>query len=163
VINLFCYMEHMEVRATLEAFDGFLAERRLRFEAVIVGGAALNLLGIVHRPTRDCDVLCPPLTPQVAAAAAEFAGLRGLPRTWINDGPSSRVRELPAGWEARLQDAFRSREGELLERVTGGGPRPERRADPDLVDRVTGGRKNAGETPPVRARTRSRDPGDRER
>ncbi len=30
----------------LLAFDQYLAERRLQFDAVVIGGAALNLLGL---------------------------------------------------------------------------------------------------------------------
>ena len=41
-------------RETLEAFDRFLADRTLRPDAVVIGGAALNLLGVISRPTKDC-------------------------------------------------------------------------------------------------------------
>jgi hypothetical protein len=40
-------------RETLAAFDAYLAARGLRLEAVVVGGTALNLLGLVSRPTND--------------------------------------------------------------------------------------------------------------
>lgn len=49
----------MKPRQTLAAFDGFLAGRGLRLDAVVVGGAALELLGLISRPTRDCGVLPP--------------------------------------------------------------------------------------------------------
>ena len=40
-------------RATIEAFDKHLDALGLRFEAVVVGGSALVLLGIIQRATRD--------------------------------------------------------------------------------------------------------------
>jgi hypothetical protein len=42
-----------------ELFDQHLATRKLRFEAVVIGGAALNLLGVVSRLTKDCGTLTP--------------------------------------------------------------------------------------------------------
>ncbi len=47
----------MTPRMIVEAFDQCLAGRGLRLVAVVIGGTALNLLGIVSRPTKDCDVL----------------------------------------------------------------------------------------------------------
>ncbi len=41
---------------TLEAFDRYLTDRGLRLDAVVIGGAALNLLGVISRalaPTAD--------------------------------------------------------------------------------------------------------------
>lgn len=63
----------MEPRTVLTAFDIFLAERGLRFEAVVIGGTALNLLGVVRRTTRDCDVLHPEIPASILQAAKVFA------------------------------------------------------------------------------------------
>jgi hypothetical protein len=98
-------------RETLEAFDRFLLDRGLRLDAVILGGAALNLLGVVSRVTKDCDVLAPLLSPELLAAAqrfAEEARQRGEPLLddWLNNGPASLASLLPPGWEARLQTVF---------------------------------------------------------
>ncbi len=60
-------------RPTLEAFDAWLHARSLRFEAVIVGGSALALLGVTTRQTRDVDVLDPEIGEPVLAAARDFA------------------------------------------------------------------------------------------
>ena len=49
----------MRPRETLLAFDAFLEDRGLRLDAVVVGGAALNLLGVIFRPTKDCDIMYP--------------------------------------------------------------------------------------------------------
>ena len=98
-------------RETLEAFDRYLTARGLRLEAVVIGGAALNLLGVVARPTKDCDILDPPLPPAIAAAARSFAAeIRGsggsLQDDWLNNGPASLSSVLPPGWRERLQPAF---------------------------------------------------------
>lgn len=57
----------------LSAFDQFLVTEGLRFEPVVMGGAALALLGITTRQTRDCDVLVPVLPEETDRAAREFA------------------------------------------------------------------------------------------
>ena len=61
----------MKPRETLAAFDRYLAARDLRLEAVVIGGAALNLLGVVARPTKDCDIL----SPRPAHVSATLADL----------------------------------------------------------------------------------------
>jgi hypothetical protein len=106
----------MDPRTTLTAFDRYLTDRGLALEAVVVGGVALNLLGVITRQTRDCDILHPALPPEVLAAARAFAAevtAAGgkLKEDWLNNGPSALAPLLPAGWELRLQEAFR---GEVL-------------------------------------------------
>lgn len=101
----------MKARATIEAFDRYLSDRDLRLDAVVLGGAALALLGIITRGTDDCDVMHPPLPPAVAAAARAFAVERTamgepLDDDWLNNGPASLAKALPAGWEDRLQPLF---------------------------------------------------------
>ena len=96
---------------TITRFDRFLKERDLRLEAVVIGGAALALLGVVARPTKDCDILHPELSHELQVAAAEFAaGEREhgnhLEDDWLNNGPASLADVLPSGWEERLQSAF---------------------------------------------------------
>src|SRR5436190_21523133 len=58
---------------TITSFDAFLEARRLELDAVVVGGAALALLGVVSRRTRDFDILYPPLSVEIAEAARAFA------------------------------------------------------------------------------------------
>jgi hypothetical protein len=101
----------MTPRAILTAFDRYLADRGLRLEAVVVGGAALNLLGVISRPTKDCDVLHPALPAAITEAARSFAaGVRAqgdvLNDDWLNNGPSSLAPQLRAGWQDRLQPLF---------------------------------------------------------
>jgi hypothetical protein len=101
----------MRPRVTISGFDAFLAERGLSIEAVVIGGAALGLLGVVSRQTRDCDILYPKLPDAIQNAAKEYARIcrnRGdiLDDDWLNDGPSLLTDVLPAGWKERLQIAF---------------------------------------------------------
>ena len=92
----------------LPRFDAFLAERSLVLEAIATGGAALALLGIINRETRDCDLIEPELSPTVLDASRAFAvGLREqgeiLRDDWLNNGPASLGPLLPDGWRKRLQ------------------------------------------------------------
>jgi hypothetical protein len=88
-----CYNDTMhETHATLLAFDQYLAERRLQFDAVVIGGAALNLLGVVSRLTKDCDILHPEIPNEIAEASRGFAieiRAKGgtLQDNWLNNGP----------------------------------------------------------------------------
>jgi hypothetical protein len=104
----------MKPRETLEAFDAFLAERGLGLDAVVVGGAALNLLGVVSRPTKDCDILWPQLSDEIGNAAKAFAVVRRqagevIPDDWLNNGPASLSAQLPADWRDHLQTVFSGR------------------------------------------------------
>ncbi len=101
----------MRPKETLTRFDAFLAERRLTLDAVVVGGAALGLLGVISRETRDCDIIHPALSEEVRRAAIEFAAQtrkRGelLDDEWLNNGPASLVAVLPAGWLDRVEVVF---------------------------------------------------------
>jgi hypothetical protein len=98
-------------KETITAFDLFLAERLLSLEAVVIGGAALGLLGVVSRQTRDCDILHPELPKKIQDAAKEFAKIRSgqgdlLADDWLYNGPSSLKDVLPSGWKDRLQVAY---------------------------------------------------------
>jgi hypothetical protein len=97
----------MEPAPTLSAFDQFLSARGLRFDAVIIGGTALVLLGVTSRQTRDCDILDPVLPDEIALAAREFAGQQRaasleLADDWFNNGPRDLIRVLPEGWPERV-------------------------------------------------------------
>lgn len=98
----------------LPRFDANLAERSLRLEGVVIGGAALALMGLISRETRDCDLLEPPLDPTVAQAARDFARARQLlgevlREDWLNNGPASLGPLLPQGWRDRLQVVYQGR------------------------------------------------------
>ncbi|HVT14832.1 MAG TPA: DUF6036 family nucleotidyltransferase [Thermoanaerobaculia bacterium] len=101
----------MKPRETLFAFDRYLAERALRFEGVVIGGAALYLLGVVMRPTRDCDILHPELPEEIRAAARAFAAAmrwegEALEDDWLNNGPAALAKQLPEAWEKHVQTVF---------------------------------------------------------
>lgn len=99
---------------TIEAFDDHLFAHGLRLEAVIVGGTALSLLGLITRPTRDVDVLLPELPPMIADIAKDFADTQrragvDLADDWLNNGPVQLGDVLPAGWQLRLRLLFEGR------------------------------------------------------
>ncbi len=98
-------------RPTIEAFDTFLKSRGLSFEATVIGGSGLALLGITERQTRDFDILYPDLPEKVLDAAQVFAQqMRNsdldLDDNWLNNDPAPLGDVLPEGWKDRLQPAF---------------------------------------------------------
>lgn len=108
----------MYPRETLEAFDAFLSGRGLRLDGVVIGGAALSLLGVISRETKDFDILSPSLGAEVLQASKDFAKetrRRGgvLSDEWLNNGPATLAPDLPDGWQARLQLVFRGTAIEL--------------------------------------------------
>jgi hypothetical protein len=108
----------MRPRETLLGFDAYLADRGLCLDAVVVGGAALNLLGVISRPTKDCDILYPTLNGEIVEAAKTFATVRrqagyAIADDWLNNGPASLVRQLPTDWRDHLQTVFRGRAVQL--------------------------------------------------
>ena len=86
---------------------------------IVCGGAALNVAGLVARPTRDVDILAigrersgrieletPDLPPDLRRCVSEVAVDLRLPSSppWLNTGPRRLLeRELPAGIEKRLR------------------------------------------------------------
>lgn len=85
---------------------------------VIIGGAALNLLGIISRGTTDVDILAlggsgasqtmrqppDPLPEELRRASRTVALEMGLATDWLNAGPSDLWRVgLPDGIETRIQ------------------------------------------------------------
>jgi hypothetical protein len=96
----------------LPLFDAHLKAAALTFEGVVIGGAALDLLGVTVRETQDCDVLDPEIPPAIREASRAFALRMALPETslkenWLNNGPASLIPYLPEGWRARLAPLFR--------------------------------------------------------
>lgn len=98
----------MKPSEIIPRFDAFLAERGLALEAIAAGGAALALLGIICRETRDFDLIEPKLSSAMLEAsyafAAEVRKQGGILREdWLNNGPASLGPLLPEGWKNRLQ------------------------------------------------------------
>jgi hypothetical protein len=101
----------MKPLETIQKFDRFLGVRDLSFNAVVIGGAALSILGVITRETQDVDVLDPEIPFEVIQAAKEFAIEQGIQETslkesWLNAGPESLRRYLRSGWRLRLQPLF---------------------------------------------------------
>jgi hypothetical protein len=87
-------------------------------ELLVCGGSALNVVGLVHRTTKDVDVLAyinrnkkgdvffikaEPLSPALIEAAKKVARDFNLPETWLNAGPASAVDfGLPEGLITRV-------------------------------------------------------------
>ena len=98
------------MREAIEKFDKFLKIKNLSFDAIIIGGAALGLLGIISRETHDVDFLDPQIPLEIKNASIEFAKLNPdmnlVALDWINNGPRSLIRDLPRGWRADLQLVF---------------------------------------------------------
>ena len=72
--------------------------------------AALNLLDVVSRLTKDCDILYPEIPKDIAEASRAFATevrARGdtLRDDWLN-GPASLASQLLPQWQARHQTLF---------------------------------------------------------
>jgi len=104
----------MKPSEIIPRFDAFLVERDLALEAIATGGAALALLGIISRETRDCDLIEPELSSAVLetsrAFAAEVREQGGILRDdWLNNGPASLGPVLPEGWRNRLQIIYQGK------------------------------------------------------
>lgn len=91
--------------------DRHLAGQGLRFEGVIIGGAALALMGVVSRLTKDVDVLVPALPEAISRAARDFAEQQreagnDVVDEWLNNGPTQLGDALPDGWRDRVEPLF---------------------------------------------------------
>ena len=94
------------------AVDRHLAARGLSFDAVVIGGSALGLLGVIDRQTRDFDVLAPSLPLEISDAAKDFAKAQrdlgvDLADDWLNNGPIQLREVLPPDWRSRVQPLFK--------------------------------------------------------
>src|SRR5579859_7118343 len=107
-------IEEDTIDGALELLGILLEGRGLGYEIVVVGGSALLLLGIIHRPTRDLDVLAlvrdgqymtaQPLPSDLEQAASEVATELGLTPKWLNSGPTAQLQSgLPEGFEKRFE------------------------------------------------------------
>src|SRR5215208_5095338 len=104
-----------DIRAALARVAEQLAIDGERYAVVILGGAALNLLGIVQRSTSDVDILAfavgfpgarnpalreppQPIPLALGRALAAVARDMGLDPHWMNTGPSLQWHQgLPVG------------------------------------------------------------------
>ncbi len=108
-----------EIQRALAAAGELLGTERAKVGIVVVGGTALNLLGIVERTTRDVDVLAivrdgpaagrvvlappDPLPEPLRRAIATVARDFGLSEEWMNTVVGLQWQTgLPPGLEERL-------------------------------------------------------------
>ena len=98
------------MKLEVEKFDLYLASAGLEFEAVIIGGAALNIMNVISRQTKDVDFLDPEIPDVIKKASLDFAiknpELKLDSANWVNNGPSSLIRDLPKNWRDDLQIIF---------------------------------------------------------
>lgn len=91
----------------IEEFDKFLESKTLKFEAIIIGGAALSILHMINRMTEDVDCIEPEIPYDIKFASIEFIKQNahyGLnPEKFLNNGPISIIKTLPNGWKTRTQ------------------------------------------------------------
>jgi hypothetical protein len=101
------------VREAIEKFDLYLLELGLSFEAIIIGGAALNIMDVISRQTKDVDFLDPDIPLEIKKASEDFAlknpALKLDPKNWMNNGPQSLTRDLPKEWRNDLQKIFKGK------------------------------------------------------
>ena len=108
------------VEEALSLLGATLEARGVRHhEIVVIGGAAMSVLGLGIRPTKDVDVLAlrdrttdgpqvllvkhKPLPDELVSAASSVADALGLEPEWLNPGPADLLDfGLPEGFEKRL-------------------------------------------------------------
>ena len=113
--------DRTEIEVALRRVGELLAAAGERYAIVIVGGAALNLSGILSRATTDVDVIAAaqldsagrarglgrppvPFPAPLERAIAVVAQDSGLAPDWLNAGPAEQWKVgLPAGWRRQLE------------------------------------------------------------
>lgn len=108
------YNYTMKPESIIPQFDEYLFKDELSFEAIVVGGAALAIMGIIQRETQDCDILDPMIPDSIKNAAVEFAeSIRQqevfLKENWLNNGPVSLTNDLPKGWQSRIVKIYQGK------------------------------------------------------
>lgn len=113
------FASSQDIERALRLVGELLDARNLRYHIVVIGGTAVNLLGLVFRATTDVDILAfaspdsagvmrlqppdEPLPNELTQAAETVAGDLGLDPQWLNSGPASQWRTgLPPGLEGRV-------------------------------------------------------------
>jgi len=95
----------------LAALGEILADRKLAYELVAVGGGALALVGLIERSTRDLDIVgvldqgavapAIDLPVPLGEAVRDVARALDLSEDWVNGDPARRIRSLPDGFLGR--------------------------------------------------------------
>jgi len=101
------------LEGALEVLGQLLADRKLHYEIVAIGGGSLLLLGLIDRTTKDLDLVAlvkgrelfsaDPLPTPLVQAAQEVGRALELGDDWLNIGPASLLEMgLPIGFIERL-------------------------------------------------------------
>lgn len=97
------------MKEVIKSFDKYLEKNQLSFEAIIIGGAALNIMDVVNRITKDVDFLDPNIPKPIKQASIDFRSKHPefkLDENWLNNGPEALKRDLPKGWRNDLELIF---------------------------------------------------------
>jgi hypothetical protein len=99
------------MKEVIKAFDKYLKKHNVTFEAVVIGGAALIVLDITDRSTKDIDCLIPKIPSHVKKLSGKFAEIYSknnsyLQTNWLNNGPIDLQNDLPKGWKKRLRNLW---------------------------------------------------------
>ena len=93
-------MDYERINKALHLLDGRLTINQSRgFSLIVCGGTALNAMNLIHRTTKDVDIVAlmdsnnqlvdpAPLPEELLIAAKEVAEALNLPQDWLNNGPS---------------------------------------------------------------------------
>jgi hypothetical protein len=103
----------INIEQALSTLGDVLESRGVACEIVVVGGGALQLLGLIARPTKDLDVVAlvrngklegaDPFPPDLARARDDVANALGIPADWLNPGPTALpIHGLPEGFDERV-------------------------------------------------------------
>ncbi|MCM8539265.1 MAG: DUF6036 family nucleotidyltransferase [Lentisphaeraceae bacterium] len=97
------------MKEEIERFDDFLSKKGLKFESIIIGGAALLTMGIINRATRDVDCLDPKIDEKIKEVSIKFAHQEGLDENWLNNGPEDLKSDLPTDWKERIIEIYKGK------------------------------------------------------
>jgi hypothetical protein len=103
-----------KLERALQLLGDVLADRGHHFAVVAIGGAGLQLIGVIDRPTRDIDLVAlveddqlvtvgRVLPPALAEAVVDVGRSLNLAADWMNSEPAGLLSlGLPAGFRERL-------------------------------------------------------------
>jgi len=100
------------LREALDTLGAILADRGHNYDIVVIGGGALQLIGLIDRPTKDLDVVAlagaepwsraAPLPAPLLEAVKDVALALELETDWLNPGPTDLLElGLPTGFAER--------------------------------------------------------------
>lgn len=98
------------MKDVIKEFDLYLESKNLEFRAIVIGGAALNIMDVTTRVTKDVDLIDPEIPEEIKKASVEFITTYpefNLDKDWLNNGPISIIRDLPKDWRLRTVKIFK--------------------------------------------------------